>query len=291
MQTGLSNFNECEMLELLLICIVPRKNAKTLAKNLLEHYGNLRKVFNASSASLRKVSGITSACAILLTFFREVARFYWRQEAFDAVARDQDFTQQLCNFWFAQLGNEHHESLQVACFDHEFSILPDGVECIHLGNFSGFSDLVRRVLEVTLRRRCNFIAICRRCHNGVEVLPSEHDERIFHMLNTSLKALSIQLGDYLVFNGVYAYSLMHQKKIHISMRGKSTTAIPANVYANDNSTTSIPSIVKKMKKGRKETKNHPTKLPPKGMTKLSSADGVPKKRGRPKKHLIFHQSP
>ena len=54
-QEGLDNFDELYVLELLLFYCIPRKDTNPLAHRLLEHFGSLTGVLDASPQELEKV--------------------------------------------------------------------------------------------------------------------------------------------------------------------------------------------------------------------------------------------
>ena len=58
MNSGLSGFHDYEVIELLLTLATPRKDCKECAKALLDRFGSLQNVFEASAEELCQVKGI-----------------------------------------------------------------------------------------------------------------------------------------------------------------------------------------------------------------------------------------
>ena len=73
---GLDNFDELYVLELLLFYCVPRKDTNPLAHSLLDHFGGLNSVLDASAAELEKVPGIGESISTFLTMVKAVNRYY-----------------------------------------------------------------------------------------------------------------------------------------------------------------------------------------------------------------------
>ena len=73
---GLDNFDERHVLELLLFYCVPRQDTAPLAQRLLDHFGSLSQVLEASKEELEKVTGVGYNVSTLLTLMPEVFRYY-----------------------------------------------------------------------------------------------------------------------------------------------------------------------------------------------------------------------
>tara|TARA_Y100001960_G_scaffold245628_1_gene260449 strand:+ start:3018 stop:3704 length:687 start_codon:yes stop_codon:yes gene_type:complete len=62
-QAGIDGMQEYEILELFLFNSLPRRDVKPIAKDLLEHFGNLYNVLHANDFELSKVKGVGSKVA------------------------------------------------------------------------------------------------------------------------------------------------------------------------------------------------------------------------------------
>lgn len=78
-KTGFDGFAEHEALELLLTLCIPRCDVKPRAKALLEHFGSLRAVLDASPEALRLVKGIGEVAPVALRIIRETVSLYLQQ--------------------------------------------------------------------------------------------------------------------------------------------------------------------------------------------------------------------
>jgi len=70
--SGLSGFHDYEVLELLLTYAVPRVDVKPIAKRLLDVFGTLAGVFDATVAELAQIEGMGEKGAVFLTLVRQV---------------------------------------------------------------------------------------------------------------------------------------------------------------------------------------------------------------------------
>ncbi len=71
---GFDDFEEHEILELLLFHSIPRTNTNPIAHNLLHHFGTLYAVLNAKEEELCKVDGVGPASAALIRTVADCAR-------------------------------------------------------------------------------------------------------------------------------------------------------------------------------------------------------------------------
>ena len=69
-ETGLNSFEDHEVLELLLFYGQPRKNTNETAHALLNRFGSLHQVFNASIADLQEVEGVSDINVFLTSQLR-----------------------------------------------------------------------------------------------------------------------------------------------------------------------------------------------------------------------------
>ena len=69
---SLETMPDHNLLELVLFYAIPQKDVKPLSYTLINHFGSLDKVFNASIEDLMMVDGVKEHTAILLSLFKSV---------------------------------------------------------------------------------------------------------------------------------------------------------------------------------------------------------------------------
>ena len=67
LQQGLDGFTDIQALELLLFYSIPRQDTNPIAHRLLDHFGSLSQVLEASAEELMRIGGISEHTAVLLT--------------------------------------------------------------------------------------------------------------------------------------------------------------------------------------------------------------------------------
>ncbi len=74
--SGLDGFHDYEVIELLLTYVIPRRDVKPIAKQLLERFDTLAGVFDASTHELRQEDGVGDQAAAFLALIRQVQQRY-----------------------------------------------------------------------------------------------------------------------------------------------------------------------------------------------------------------------
>jgi len=71
---GLAGFNAISALELLLSYAIPRRDTNPVAHALLERFGSLQEVFDASEEELCEVEGVGTSAAVLIRLIPQIMR-------------------------------------------------------------------------------------------------------------------------------------------------------------------------------------------------------------------------
>ena len=80
LQGGYFAFHEYEVLELLLTYVIPRKDTKPIAKDLIEKFGSLDGVVTASIEELCSISGIKENSAIFVKLLGDLSKNLYKGE-------------------------------------------------------------------------------------------------------------------------------------------------------------------------------------------------------------------
>ena len=76
LKEGLDNFTEVQTLELLLFYAIARRDTNPVAHRLLDRFGSLSRVLEASTEDLKKVPGVSDHTAALLHLVPQLSRYY-----------------------------------------------------------------------------------------------------------------------------------------------------------------------------------------------------------------------
>ena len=196
-------FDACahhEILEILLFYALPRKDTSPLAKRLLEEYGSLESVLNASYDELVKMPGIGASAALLLNVaggIRNVTQTGGRGIVLSNTESIAAYARELT-------GDEPAEVVYLLALDaDERLILPIFIA-------RGSENTVKaRIRDITYKAlNCNAVyAVLTHNHPTGSALPGQYDYALTKTLATSLELVGIRLRDHIIVSmqGYYSF--------------------------------------------------------------------------------------
>lgn len=190
---GLDNFEDYQVLELLLFYSIPRKDTNPIAHELLEKFDTLAGVLAAPKAELKKVKGIGDATADFLSFINEMYRFSLVNLGTKTVILT---TVEKCGrFLVPYFNNRRNETVFLLCLDAKCKVL----RCALVGEGSVNSAAIppRRVVELALAANATSVVLAHNHPSGI-ALPSDEDVCTTRRIAAALQAVDIQLVDHIV---------------------------------------------------------------------------------------------
>jgi DNA repair protein RadC len=207
LKTGFSGMAEHEVLELLLTLIIPRKDVKEPAKELLLRFGNLYGVLNAPFKKLQEVDRIGTVAPVAFRIIREAAGLYLQQEA----ERSTSLTSldSLSVFWRVRLGNLPNEVFEVAYLDSAYHLLVDGVDRFEEGTIDRAVVYPRKVIESALKRGAAALVLAHN-HTNRDVRPSEQDKLLTRSLVLAASTIQLKIHDHLIVSSEAVFSFRRE---------------------------------------------------------------------------------
>ena len=168
---------------------------KQPAKRLLQRFGSLRAILDASEEELQEVEGIGSVAPVALKIVRATATLYLQQaaESQESVADPG----RLAEFWRMRIGSLSHEVFQVAYLDSAHRLLRAGIETLEEGTVDRAAVYPRRVIESALRRSAAALVLAHNHPNG-KVEPTEQDKLLTRAIVLAAEPVSLRIVDHLV---------------------------------------------------------------------------------------------
>ena len=201
--SGFAGFAEHEVVELILTLAIPRSDMKKPAKALLQRFGGLRGILDASLPELRSVKGIGEIAATALHIIRESATLYL-QEVSEAEEALHD-SERLSDFWRMRIGALQHEVFAVAYLDSAYRLLRNGVEVLQEGTIDRATVYPRRVVEAALKRQAAALVLAHNHPNG-NVQPSEHDKIVTRAIVLAAETIRLRIIDHLIVSSKETFS-------------------------------------------------------------------------------------
>lgn len=190
---GLEGMPDHRALELLLFYAIPQGDVNPLAHALIDHFGGLEGVFNATYDQLLEVKGIGPNTATLIRLLPALAGRYMerRTEMDGQLLTTWQFRELLLPYFFGA----RNEMAYLVCMDGKDKL----ITCRKLGE--GIADQVaivtRKVMEAALSCNATRVALAHNHVSGV-AMPSAADLHTTQELRRVLKQVSIELVDHFI---------------------------------------------------------------------------------------------
>lgn len=193
LENGLDRFTDIQVLELLLFYVIPRRDTNPIAHALLNRFGSLAQVLEASVEELKKVDGIGQEAAAFLHLIPEAGRYYMVDKTMQSkVLRTiEQCGEYLMPFFFGR----KEETVFLLCLDAKCKVLC----CKEVGegsvNSAGLS--IRKIVETALAANATSVVLAHNHPSGIAI-PSTDDKQTTRQLAVALRAVDIHLVDHIV---------------------------------------------------------------------------------------------
>lgn len=191
---GLEGWPDHRVLELLLFYTIPQGDVNDLAHELVERFGSLAGVLDASVEELKKVKGVGDHTAVFLRMLPAVlGRYQGARTRLSAIINSPEEAYAWLEPYFFGARNE---MVYVLCLDGKRQVL--GVRKVAEGSIEMAEVNTRRIAEEAIGLRAAQIYVA---HNHVSnlAIPSQADWLTTDTLRGALRPIGIELIDHLVF--------------------------------------------------------------------------------------------
>ena len=202
-QTGFQGFHDYEALEFLLYFALPRKDTKSIARNLLKRFKNFIGVIHADTQELEKIEGIGPHAALYLKSLGAAVGFY-----FDERAKQEDFQftnlDQVVDYFRAVIGGKPNEVMCIIYLNSKNRLIY--AENLSEGTASEAVAFPRKIVEGALKYRATTVIIGHN-HPGGLAEPSENDDAVTREIENALGTVSISLQEHVIVatDGYFSY--------------------------------------------------------------------------------------
>lgn len=190
---GLDNFDDLYVLELLLFYSVNRRDTNPIAHALLDKFGSLRYVLEASREELVTVDGVTEHTAVFLSLIREVGRYYQMQcaDTGDILQTIDQCGKYLLPYFFGR----ENETVFLLCLDAKCKVLC--CKKVGEGSVNSANISIRRIVETALNANATSVVLAHNHPSGLAI-PSAEDIQTTRRLGKALYTVEITLVDHIV---------------------------------------------------------------------------------------------
>ena len=212
---GFENFEDHQILELLLFYANSRSDTNPLAHTLLDEFGSLKGVLEARPEQLMQVKGIGKQQAVLLSMVVPLTRV-WHRCAMESPNRIGN-SREAENYCLSILAGERTERFYVVSLNAKCKVL--GRRKISEGSLSEVSAYPRMVMETALNYNAHSVLLCHN-HPGGTCAPSPEDVSSTIQLQRLLNGVGILVLDHIIVAGDRTYSMIQHGDIDYRIKGR-----------------------------------------------------------------------
>ncbi len=208
LEGGAQAVADYELLELLLMQSIPRKDVKPLAKELLNKYKSIAKVLSAPKAELKSFSGVGDSVITHLKVIEAVAINSKRE----AIINKEKLNDKLAilDFLYSKMADLKHEEFHVLYFDSKNNLLKD--DSLFRGTVNTSAVYPREVMKEALSLGATAILIAHN-HPSGDPSPSVQDDNLTTDIQMIAHAMGISLHDHIIVGDGLHYSYRDQGKL------------------------------------------------------------------------------
>ena len=193
LKEGLDNFEEHQVLELLLFYGVPQRDTNEIAHELIRKFGSLSRVLEATPEELEEIKYVGDNVTTLFRLITAVARYY----QVNCAMREQILTSiDACGKYLVPFFYERQrEAVFLLCLDAKCKVL--ACEKVGEGGINSAGIPVRKIVEVALKHNATSVILAHNHPSGLAI-PSGEDIQTTRRVALALDAVEIGLVDHII---------------------------------------------------------------------------------------------
>lgn len=201
--SGLDNLEPHEVLEFFLYPVVPYRDTNPIAHELINTFGSLANVLDASVDELKKIKYIGHNAAVYLSSLKKLSKAYIREKSTEkeTLTTRADVVRRI----MAMSECSDVEEVYLICLNHKSKLLRIVKLCS--GDEKSCNISLKEVAEVVLRHKATNYVLLAHTHPSGELKPSLDDIDCTNRIKIMLKAMGIHLADHLIIGGGKYFSL------------------------------------------------------------------------------------
>ena len=187
-------FSDHEILEMILYYSKARGDTNPCAHALMERFGSIKTIFEASVDELCTVEGIGTSSAILIQLISESMRRYIGELA--APVPCYDTMSKIADYLYRLFLGLDHERLYMLMFNDRLNL----IDCVLIsrGTINSSDVPMRKILNKVLFKKATSVVLAHNHPGGVSV-PSDSDLEVTDQIKNVLEMMDVVLLEHFIF--------------------------------------------------------------------------------------------
>lgn len=233
-EESFSSFADHEVLEMYLGKAIPRKNTNGIAHALLEHFGSLRNVMEASVEDLKKVDGIGEKAAIDIKLSMELTSRYTRDVL--SPTKKMETVSEVLKFLYPKFLGQKNECVYLLMLDNRLRLLD--ARLIATGTVNQSNVPVSKMISIAYDKKIPNVVVAHNHPQGI-AKASIADCAVTEALYSAFSMMGINLIEHLIFAEDEFFPILKrfpQKKVKDLKMEEFRSYIDENFYDVDEAT-------------------------------------------------------
>ena len=193
LRDGLDHFEEHQVLELLLFYGIPQRDTNEIAHELIQKFGSLPRVLEATPEELSEVKYVGDNVTTLFKLITAVARYY---QVSRAMREEILTTIDACGKYLVPFFYERtNETVFLLCLDAKCKVLC--CEKVGEGSVNSAGVPIRKIVELALKENATSVILAHNHPSGLAI-PSGEDIQTTRRVSLALDAVEIGLVDHII---------------------------------------------------------------------------------------------
>lgn len=208
-ENGIESFQPHQVLELLLFYAYSQRDTNVIAHNLIQKFGSISGVFEASVESLMEVEDVGYNTAVFLNLQGNIQRYYMKEK----FSKEKNLTITPQNI------GEYVQHLFYGYSEEVFYMISLNSDCevitadvITKGTVNTVAVYSREVVKKALETKANFVIFAHNHPSGL-LAPSEDDIKTTRLLTNALSFVNVKVIDHVIVGRGEHISLFKDYKI------------------------------------------------------------------------------
>jgi DNA repair protein RadC len=205
---GLDHLYPYEIIELFLTFVIPQKDVKPYAKDVIQKFGSIKGFFDADDKELITIPYIKEKALTLRKFIKEISLIYQKEKAEEKSITVNKI--QLIQYCIHKLGYNKNEEFWIISLDSKMAIIKEN--CISRGLVNKTTVYPKQVIEKAMKNGASSILLLHNHPNG-NPEASEQDITITKAIEIPAKVLNISIYDHIIVAEDKYFSFKENKLI------------------------------------------------------------------------------